>query len=684
MQLRSLGILLSGFTLSACTSGAGGSTCVAGQQVDCGCPGDQPDGVQVCNADGNSYAPCQCSGTGATTGGGGSATSSSSTGSGGMAGAGGAGGMSTGGGGTSTGGGGTSTGGGGTGGSGGGGGAAVCVPGSQVLCYSGPPNTQGVGPCHAGTQQCEPGGVAYGPCMDEVVPVAETCATPIDDDCDFDIFDAPDCVCVPFSNELCYEGPAGTLDVGSCTSGLKTCNDLGTAWGPCSGQVLPTTDYCETPADEDCDGVVVWCPPSPSGVAIWAVPFHSGHPIKNYSADAVAVDPAGSPIVLVRKADLLTLGIGLMSGLVIVKLDPAGNQLWFKNWPAATADTLTTDANGNIYVTGLLLQTVDFGGGPLVPYYHDAYVLKLTAAGSYVWATHYGSASSTTHGTAISVDPVGNVLVGGWFNGSVNFGGGLFQNAVNDTSAFVLKLTSDGNHLWSRQGTAGVGTVAFIGATAGGDVAIAGGFSGSLNFGTGTIPSAGQVDVYVARFTPNGTPTLVDTYGDADNQSPSDGALEPDGSIIVGGSALGSIDFGGGPLTSAPSTGGFLAKLGPTGIHAWSRVVPIPTAVDADSAGNVLIAGGFTGAQSFGGQPVVSAGATDAFVVKYDSAGNLIWNQRFGASGGDNSDQRARGLAVDATGAAIFVGEYSSSFDYGSGFLSVFGFRDGFGAKLAP
>lgn len=58
-----------------------------------------------------------------------------------------------------------------------------CSIGQRIDCYSGPPATLGVGICRAGAQTCSFTRV-FGPCVGEVVPQVERCATPGDDDCD--------------------------------------------------------------------------------------------------------------------------------------------------------------------------------------------------------------------------------------------------------------------------------------------------------------------------------------------------------------------------------------------------------------------------------------------------------------------------------------------------------------------
>ena len=69
----------------------------------------------------------------------------------------------------------------------------------------------------------------------------------------------------------------------------------------------------------------------------------------------------------------------------------------------------------------------------------DAYVAKYTSAGSYLWAQHYGGASAYVNGNAVSVDrSTGNGAVAGFFYSTVNFGVGTLTSAG---SADVFLLT---------------------------------------------------------------------------------------------------------------------------------------------------------------------------------------------------------------------------------------------------
>ncbi len=169
----------------------------------------------------------------------------------------------------------------------------------ERACYAAEPETEGVGLCVAGREVCEAG--EWSTCRGAVTPSAELC-NGVDDDCDGDVDEgnpeaggvcltgqagacgpgAWTCVdgtriCVPSagaSSEVCngldddcdglvdeddtgaplsrgcYEGPAGTRDVGVCVGGTQVC-DAG-AWSACEGQTTPTPETCNG-ANDDCD-----------------------------------------------------------------------------------------------------------------------------------------------------------------------------------------------------------------------------------------------------------------------------------------------------------------------------------------------------------------------------------------------------------------------------------------------
>jgi hypothetical protein len=62
-----------------------------------------------------------------------------------------------------------------------------------------------------------------------------------------------DMVCTPGQSEACYNGPVGTMNVGSCVGGTRTCTDQG-LWTACDGEILPVAETCGNGIDENCSG----------------------------------------------------------------------------------------------------------------------------------------------------------------------------------------------------------------------------------------------------------------------------------------------------------------------------------------------------------------------------------------------------------------------------------------------
>jgi hypothetical protein len=170
----------------------------------------------------------------------------------------------------------------------------VCEAGSVAACYDGPVGTVGVGACHGGTQVCNATGTGYDACDGDVVPGAEVCGDGLDNDCDGVVDDGcpeicgdeldndgdgvvddgcPEicgdgldndgdgvvddgCVCEAGTVAACYDGPVGTVGVGTCHGGTHLCNATGTGYGACDGDVVPGAEVCGDGLDNDCDGVV--------------------------------------------------------------------------------------------------------------------------------------------------------------------------------------------------------------------------------------------------------------------------------------------------------------------------------------------------------------------------------------------------------------------------------------------
>lgn len=123
-------------------------------------------------------------------------------------------------------------------------------------------------------------------------------------------------------------------------------------------------------------------------------------------------------------------------------------------------------------------------------------------------------------------------------------------------------------------------------------------------------------------------------FGDTSFDSGQAVAADASGNVTVAGWFRGTVDFGGGPLFGMGPFTIFIAQYDANGVHQCSRNpgsgIGHAVAVDVgdddsdsnDDGGdnqthNVVATGEFRGTADFGGGPLMSAGDTDIFVVKY-------------------------------------------------------------------
>jgi hypothetical protein len=119
-------------------------------------------------------------------------------------------------------------------------------------------------------------------------------------------------------------------------------------------------------------------------------------------------------------------------------------------------------------------------------------------------------------------------------------------------------------------------------------------------------------------------------------------------------------------------------------LDSWAKRAGGTTADEAnqlvrDASGNVYVAGVFEGSATFGSTTLNSAGARDAFIAKYDTAGNVVWAIR----GGGGSHDRAYGLAIDNNANLYLLGYWESgSSTFGGTTLNSAGAADIFVVKV--
>ena len=310
--------------------------------------------------------------------------------------------------------------------------------------------------------------------------------------------------------------------------------------------------------------------------------------------------------------------------------------LWAQQF-GSTADDFATgvaiDASG-VYVTGYTSGTLP---GQISAGGNDAFVRKYDLGGAEVWTRQFGTVFND-EAFGISVDASGVYVAGrttGTLPGQVSAGG---------TDAFVRKYDLAGNVIWTRQfGTTYDDAIYGMSVDASG-VYVAGQTDGTLSGQT----SAGGYDAFVRKYDLAGNEVWTRQFGTVDGEYAGFICIDASG-VYVAGNTSGALPG----ETSSGNVDAFVRKYDLSGIELWTRQfgtpgIDGPTAISIDASG-VYVVGYTTG--TLPGQ--TSAGGYDAFVRKYDLAGNELWTRQFGTS----NEDIAYGISLDISG--VYVTGYT-------------------------
>lgn len=388
---------------------------------------------------------------------------------------------------------------------------------------------------------------------------------------------------------------------------------------------------------------------------------------------------AGSAVAIAADDDRLVAGVvsgtvdfgggpvsGFESDAFVARYAPEGGLRWARRWGDAGIERvvgLVTDASGNVVVAGTFAGTIDVGTGPLRSVTGaDSFVVAFDRAGTPLWANRLAAAVA-----AVAMRPDGAIVLVGTAVGAVDFGAGPTA-AVGGRDLFVAQYAPDGALAWARR-FAGSGSVTprAVAVDATGTVAVSGFFSGSVDLGSGLLPSVGGYDLFVATYGPTGLAGWSRRAGGAGTDDARGIAIDAGGGVVVTGYVQGIADLGGGPLGGSPQSL-IVARYGPRGALLWGAAYGATygatgSGVAVDGDGRILVTGSFQGAGGFGGSPMVSAGLEDIVLGAWSLDGAPLWSLRYGGTLTD------RGLAVtaDGHGRVVVTGSFDYFVDFGSG-----------------
>lgn len=501
-------------------------------------------------------------------------------------------------------------------GTGGDGGAASCSPGETKACYEGPAATENVGICKSGTQTCKIDGSGFGDCAGQVTPQAETCAGPADEDCS-----GHDCVqWADLFGGVQYQG-ATAVGVDATTGDIFVAGSF--------AGVIPLEGLGKTLTSTSSSDVFL-IKLGPSGKPVWAESFGASGVSAHVLSVAVGAD--GGVVIYGGTSGEMSFGGAAVSGpcLYAAKLSGSdGKFIWSQGFVSTALEgfgylgggrAMAVAPNGDVVVSGWFSDSdIDFGTGTV---HHNgtlkrnAFLAKLNGSdGSALWSqAPCSDGASECDIDRLVVDAV-RVHLGGSFSGSLTLGSAPKLTAAGTQDAVLAQLTHDGNTILQKQIGGAQSTVAVTGLAVDGlgGVVLGGRFTGSADFGGGSVASASGAE-YIVRY---GSDQAFVWAGFGDAAMSALGA-DTNGNILVAANPNTSFTFAG---VNFPLSGDmFVAKLSSAGALVWSKLYKTGGDVSGlavTQQGDPVLVGSIgDDSVDFGTGPLLTGGSNDAFVVK--------------------------------------------------------------------
>jgi len=421
------------------------------------------------------------------------------------------------------------------------------------------------------------------------------------------------------------------------------------------------------------------------GGHIWSKSFGSSD---SEHVIALAVDGSGHVVIYGTLPVGPSTNFGgspICCGTYLAKFDGAGNHLWSKVFPTNDAEAMAVAANGQIVIGGRFTNTINFGGSDLVAgSNHNFFVARFSPTGDHVYSKMFTVGALGSQMGALVIDDAGAVYGTGWFTTSVNFGASTLTGGSHD--AFVFKLGPFGQHAWSK--VFGGGSDSQHGEALAllptrGDVVLAGSYSSTTPFDLGGGPLPTTNATFLAVLNTDGNHVWSKGLeGPCAKQL----AATPSDHIVTAGIFSGTIDLGTGDLVAQGSGNICVAQFDADGVNQWSKGIPgeqiTLSDIAVDAENEIVLVGGTFGSMDFGGATLPPS--PDDSNEAFIAKLDSSGAHRWSAMFTGTWAQQIHAAGIWPDGTIAIAGEFLTTLDLGGGALPWAGLQDIFLAKLGP
>ncbi|HEX8434830.1 hypothetical protein [Archangium sp.] len=324
----------------------------------------------------------------------------------------------------------------------------------------------------------------------------------------------------------------------------------------------------------------------------------------------------------------------------------------------------------------------------------DVFLARLDEEGHVSWLQHFGGPSDELS-DGLAPDTDGTVVAVGSFAGTGDFVGMTLQS-TGELDCFVMKRAQEeGRLVWARRfGGSGRMMCRAVALDSSGDIIVTGVFYGTVDLGPDVWRSAGEGDTFLMKLSGrDGSLRWARQFGGTGDDVGRGLAVDASGTIYFSGhfssgvtGEAGTVDFGGGALTSAGDADAFLTAFSWNGRCLWARAFgranfDMAKSVVVGLDGNLYLTGLFQRDEVVRPEHGIlfTAGGFEGYLASYSATGEERWVRRFPTM---NSGHK---LAVGPSGELVLTGHFTDTLDLGAaGTLRSEGKRDVFVAGFGP
>jgi hypothetical protein len=345
------------------------------------------------------------------------------------------------------------------------------------------------------------------------------------------------------------------------------------------------------------------------------------------------------------------------------------------------------DAQGNIVFGGRFSGTINLSATPLITQTSigssDCYVAKANPQGNVIWAKSMGGGAQDFV-TAIDIDKNGDIVVLADFYDSIDYNPGAtgshtFYSNAGLSNILLSRYDANGNLLWAKNiGGNSIDRSNDLSIDTLGNIFVTGSFYKTASFNapstnSDTLRSKGGADIFLAKYSANGTFQWVKQIGSTGNEAPSRIITDNQNGVYLTGTYTDLIDFNPSPTdsifldTTSWGSNVFLEKFDNNGNFQWANAM---TSVGFKSIGDLAlddnnrlyVCGRFNGTTNFNtefGYDTLYAlpGNSSIYFGVYNNNGSLAWMKKIehGYQGGQDA---GTAIAIDSKKDIYITGQF--------------------------